>query len=63
MKKIIIKKIDGEYRGVCPCGTVYEDADVGDVKNYPDDGGFAIFMTCESCGDESEAIFNWKDKI
>jgi len=61
MKKILIENIDGEYCGVCPCGTVYEDAAPGDVKNYPDDGIFAIFMTCEKCGEEAEATFNWKD--
>lgn len=62
MEKITIKKINGEFTGVCPhCKTVYEDAAAGDVKNYPDDGSFAIFMTCENCGKESEAVFNWKD--
>lgn len=61
MEKIKVKKSGKEYKGFCPCGVEYEDAAAGDVKNYPDDGGFAIFLTCESCGEESEAVFDWKD--
>ena len=49
---------------VCPyCGKEYPDACYGEVKNYPDDGGLAVFMKCEEdgCGEEAEAIFDWKD--
>lgn len=58
MKKIVFEK----NIAVCPhCKIAYPDACYGEVKNYPDDRGFAIFMNCENCDEEAEAVFNWKD--
>jgi RNase P subunit RPR2 len=39
------------------CGNPFEDAEVGDVKNYPEDGGIAVFFTCEDCKEESEFTY------
>ena len=63
-RKEITKFIKNESKDgvlpVCPhCGVEYPDACVGDVKNYPDDGMVAVFMICESCGEEAEATFDW----
>lgn len=46
----------------CPnCGEEYPDACYGEVKNYPDDEGLAVFMNCENCDEEAEVFFDWKD--
>lgn len=56
MKNITIKK----GKPLCPyCKTEYTDAQPGDVKNYPDDKGFAVFMECELCEEEAELFFEW----
>lgn len=39
------------------CGKPYPDADIGQVKNYPEDGVIAVFFICEGCGEESEFIY------
>jgi len=62
--KYIIKYIKNEVKDgvlpVCPyCGEKYPDACYGEVKNYPDDGGLAVFMECENCNEEAQAWFRW----
>ena len=39
------------------CGEPFADGDIGDAKNYPDDGVIAVFFTCEDCKEESEFIY------
>ncbi|MDD1469617.1 hypothetical protein MEO43_31285 [Dolichospermum sp. ST_sed5] len=39
------------------CGEPFDDGDIGDAKNYPDDGVIAVFYTCEKCDVESEFIY------
>jgi hypothetical protein len=39
------------------CGKPFADGDIGDAKNYPDDGVVAVFYTCEKCDVESEFVY------
>jgi len=39
------------------CGEPYKDGEIGEVKNYPDDGLVTIFFTCENCRVESQFIY------
>ena len=46
------------YKPCCAkCGKPFPDAEVGDVKNYPDDGLIMAFFTCEQCGEESKFTY------
>jgi hypothetical protein len=48
------------YMPVCPnCKEVFGDADIFDVKNYPEDGGALLFLECEKCEYEAQLNFNW----
>ena len=66
--KHITKYIKNQHKDgilpVCPyCEKPYPDACYGEVKNYPDDGGLAVFMNCESCDEEAQATFQWSKVI
>ena len=54
-----MKNEDGDgYMPCCKkCGKPFEDAEVGDVKNYPEDGCVAVFFTCEDCKEESDFTY------
>ena len=45
---------DGHEPCCGKCGEPYGDGDIGEVKNYPDDGEIAVFFTCEACHEESQ---------
>ena len=46
------------YMPVCPkCHTPFEDSEIGDVKNYPEDGVVAVFFKCKKCGTETDFIY------
>lgn len=46
------------YMPVCPkCHTPYEDSEIGDVKNYPEDGLVSVFFTCKKCGEETSFTY------
>lgn len=38
------------------CEVTFDDGDIGEVKNYPEDGRVAVFFKCERCGYETEFI-------
>lgn len=51
----------GEWFPVCPsCEKRYEDGQILDIKNYPDDGGGLLFLECEGCHVETQLVFEWK---
>jgi hypothetical protein len=59
--------VDGKYiknqaadgwKPVCgKCKKAFPDAEIGDTKNYPEDGLLAVFYTCESCHEESDFVY------
>ena len=55
---------DGWMPCCSECGQPFGDGDIGDVKNYPDDGLVAVFFKCENCkddaGDSLESRFNYQ---
>lgn len=44
---------DDGFKPVCACGHEFEDGQIGDVKNYPEDGIVAVFFPCPKCKEES----------
>lgn len=50
---------DGDMPACPYCGKVYDDGAYFDMKNYPEDGGAAIFLECKACHEEAELIFSW----
>ena len=44
---------------VCPeCNEPIPDGEIGDAKNYPEDGDIAVFFKCPNCGAEDiEGIY------
>ena len=54
-------KMNEAKDGIMPCckkcGKAFADGDIGDVKNYPEDGVVAVFFKCESCGEESDFTY------
>ena len=43
---------DDGFLPVCKCRHEFEDAAIGEVKNYPDDGEVAVFFPCPKCKEE-----------
>ena len=39
------------------CSKVFADAEIGDVKNYPEDGHVSVFFECKDCDEESQFIY------
>lgn len=53
---------DGEMPCCAKCQEPYGDGDIGDAKNYPEDGVIAVFFTCEKCKEESQFTYvPWRD--
>ena len=48
---------DGDMPCCGKCGKAYGDGEIGDVKNYPDDGLVVVFFTCEHCKEESQFYY------
>ena len=48
---------DGWSPACSKCGHVFEDAEVGEVKNYPEDGLIAVWFNCPN--DKEEVSFNY----
>lgn len=53
-----LNEIGDGYMPCCySCGKPYADGDIGDVKNYPDDGAIAVFFICGDCDEESMFVY------
>lgn len=62
--KMIRNQSDDGWKPTCgECGYEFEDAETdGEIKNYPEDGGVAVFFNCPNCKDEVEAFAFWDGK-
>ncbi|KKR01650.1 MAG: hypothetical protein UT24_C0003G0057 [Candidatus Woesebacteria bacterium GW2011_GWB1_39_12] len=58
---------DGYMPCCSKCHKPFEDAEIGDVKNYPEDGRVSVFFKCNSCRDEGgadlESDFTYKPDL
>lgn len=39
------------------CHKPFEDGDIGEVKNYPEDGLVSVFFECKTCKEESSFCY------
>jgi len=46
------------WKPVCgKCSLEFEDGEIGNTKNYSEDGIMAVFFTCPECKEESEFYY------
>jgi hypothetical protein len=58
--KMVRNGSDDGWLPVCPyCDRPFGDGQIGEVKNYPDDGGAVVFFVCERCAKECRVDINY----